>query len=298
MTDGDSLLKAVLANPADDLPRLVLADWLEENAKEMECGECEGQAVRQYPYLPTGTLSACLNCGGAGRISDGRRERAEFVRLQLESANWGDEQGTDPEATPNAAMIGYDGRRTTRHDLWRQRERELTLLIDYRARWFPEAGGWFLWNGGAPAEAAAPVASVRRGFIDEVMCTLADWCGGECGCCGGTGIDERDEVCSPCSGTGHSLVLSHGIVAVHPVQRVVVTGIEPVRDRGGGWFWPAGRSVEHPNPLPPEIWRMPQITEGEPGREVARSFATRDAAFDALSPALIAWAKSQPVTAR
>ncbi len=31
MTDGDALLRAILANPDDDTPRLVYADWLDEN---------------------------------------------------------------------------------------------------------------------------------------------------------------------------------------------------------------------------------------------------------------------------
>lgn len=31
MTDGDALLKAILASPADDTARLVYADWLDEN---------------------------------------------------------------------------------------------------------------------------------------------------------------------------------------------------------------------------------------------------------------------------
>ena len=48
MTTADALLAAVVANPADDLPRLVYADWCEEN---------------------------------------GDAERAEFIRLQIGRAN-------------------------------------------------------------------------------------------------------------------------------------------------------------------------------------------------------------------
>lgn len=33
MTTQDALLAAILANPADDLPRLVFADWMEENGQ-------------------------------------------------------------------------------------------------------------------------------------------------------------------------------------------------------------------------------------------------------------------------
>ena len=45
-TDGDALLRAICENPAEDTPRLVYADWLQEN---------------------------------------GRAERAEFIRLQCEA---------------------------------------------------------------------------------------------------------------------------------------------------------------------------------------------------------------------
>ncbi|MBY0456152.1 MAG: TIGR02996 domain-containing protein, partial [Gemmataceae bacterium] len=34
MTDGPALLKAVIANPDEDTPRLVYADWLDENGEE------------------------------------------------------------------------------------------------------------------------------------------------------------------------------------------------------------------------------------------------------------------------
>jgi uncharacterized protein (TIGR02996 family) len=50
MSDGDALLAAVIANPDDDTPRLVYADWLDEN---------------------------------------GQAERAEFIRLQIEQARIG-----------------------------------------------------------------------------------------------------------------------------------------------------------------------------------------------------------------
>ena len=60
MTEGDALYRAILAAPDDDAPRLVWADWLDEN---------------------------------------GNPDRAEFVRLQCESAN------LDP-ADPRKLMFG------------------------------------------------------------------------------------------------------------------------------------------------------------------------------------------------
>lgn len=38
MTDGDALLRAILANPADDLVRLVFADWLDEIGQAERAG--------------------------------------------------------------------------------------------------------------------------------------------------------------------------------------------------------------------------------------------------------------------
>lgn len=34
MSDGNALLKAILANPAEDTPRLMYADWLQENGQQ------------------------------------------------------------------------------------------------------------------------------------------------------------------------------------------------------------------------------------------------------------------------
>src|SRR5215203_3911185 len=45
MTDGDALIAAILANPDEDTPRLVYADWLQEHGDEeraefirLQCG--------------------------------------------------------------------------------------------------------------------------------------------------------------------------------------------------------------------------------------------------------------------
>jgi uncharacterized protein (TIGR02996 family) len=54
MTDGDALYRAIVARPEDDTPRLVYADWLEENGREEEAEftrlECRLEA--STPDLP------------------------------------------------------------------------------------------------------------------------------------------------------------------------------------------------------------------------------------------------------
>jgi uncharacterized protein (TIGR02996 family) len=71
VTDGDALIRSILANPSDDAPRLVYADWLEEH---------------------------------------GRAEYAEFIRVQVELAGRGfggglhtDEQGRLLHMPPDIA---------------------------------------------------------------------------------------------------------------------------------------------------------------------------------------------------
>ena len=49
MTDGAALHRSILANPADDTPRLVYADWLEENGRSEEAEfirvECQLETI-------------------------------------------------------------------------------------------------------------------------------------------------------------------------------------------------------------------------------------------------------------
>jgi uncharacterized protein (TIGR02996 family) len=54
MTDGDALLRAVLAEPDDDTPRLIYADWLDEHDQHPRAAFIRDQieAVRAEPYGP------------------------------------------------------------------------------------------------------------------------------------------------------------------------------------------------------------------------------------------------------
>jgi uncharacterized protein (TIGR02996 family) len=72
-----ALLRAILLDPADDTPRLVYADWLEETAEQAECPTCDG--CGEVDGGPHDRDGPCPNCTGSGRVSDGRRERAEFI---------------------------------------------------------------------------------------------------------------------------------------------------------------------------------------------------------------------------
>jgi len=100
MTARDALLAAIAANPDDDLPRLVFADWLEEN---------------------------------------GNSERAEFIRVECESAR------TDRTSPDYPTLL----RRADR------------LLAAHSARWF----------GPLADESVAERILTRRGFVDTLVLT-------------------------------------------------------------------------------------------------------------------------------
>jgi uncharacterized protein (TIGR02996 family) len=79
VSDGDILLAAILAaDPADDAPRLVYADWLDEHAGDGACPEpgC-GNPARGW-----NGFYQCRTCKGRGVVPNGNAERAEFIRVQ------------------------------------------------------------------------------------------------------------------------------------------------------------------------------------------------------------------------
>lgn len=125
MTDDHSaFLRHIIAEPEDDLPRLIFADWLDEH---------------------------------------GEAARAEFIRVQCELARPMD-QGRVPllQRHRDGATCGC------RECTLRRRERELWPGVEVAGRWV--AMGW-------PEHLSLvqfqPIP--RRGFVEQVTCTAADW---------------------------------------------------------------------------------------------------------------------------
>jgi uncharacterized protein (TIGR02996 family) len=147
------LLAAVLEHPADDLPRLVLADWWEEH-EQPERGEfCR---VQVELAKTRGTIDP--HCDGRNRKSD-------------ECGSYG--------------SYSYDGKRWVSvpcEDCWsalRSREREL-LESPIDGPMHARCRNWTDWAGAAvnllPDGALFSDHLVfRRGFVAEVRCPLAAW---------------------------------------------------------------------------------------------------------------------------
>lgn len=202
--DEAAFLRRIIEAPADDTPRLVYADWLEENAGRLPCPECAGaKRVRDYsfkPYhLPDGfgaegvpyRVFDCPACQGLGRgASDGRAERAEFIRLQCQLANpYRDILPDKPDHArgPADVLVAY-------WEALRGREAELldvAAVEDWAgipAAW--DVTDWWFVRGFVGAvrlstlaawaavadrlRAAAPVEEVRLGEIPRVEYTVVD----------------------------------------------------------------------------------------------------------------------------
>ncbi|MDY3558247.1 TIGR02996 domain-containing protein [Gemmata sp. JC673] len=165
MTDPDeaALLAAIIAAPADDTPRLVYADWLQEQAADATCGECDAGRVfgRDVQSLrPAGAWHTCRRCGGSGRLSDGRAGRAEFIRVQCELAALNDRHRRG-DATPADAE---------RLEALRRREGQLTMTVYPREIW-----PTFDWLRGLGINPDACTLDSRGGWIAAVTCDAAVW---------------------------------------------------------------------------------------------------------------------------
>jgi len=218
MHDGDALLRAILAHPDEDTPRLAYADWLDERAEDVACDRCRGLQIVPWDGVgPARTAMHCTACAGAGLVSDGRRERAEFIRVQCELAKW-------PGVNRNRPMVRRDQPREVQEyneramdagvaKLYR-RERE---LLQGGREWFTAFWSKHLdeWICGLPGQAPClsrdePAVTLgrgntavgpsvkyvfRRGFVERIGgCPAADW-----------------------------LAHADAITAAHPVRKVVLT---------------------------------------------------------------------------
>jgi uncharacterized protein (TIGR02996 family) len=150
-SEESALLAAILADPADDAPRLILADWLQDNAGQVECDRCDRGDTHGSPKL---WASACSACRGRAVVSDGRAELAEFIRVQVARAR---DEG-DHELSLREAALADEASR------W------LRLPAPFEAGMWSGLGG--LIRFGAEGGTAC---TFRRGFIEKVEMWTADF---------------------------------------------------------------------------------------------------------------------------
>jgi hypothetical protein len=185
-------IERICTNKFDDTPRLLFADWLDENARTVTCSKCEscsGRGGRSFPPRHMG-IHRCGVCRGSGRVPNGNAARAEFIRVQCELAR-GLVVGVD--AAQHVASVKAVGGFNTREseEIWeryvwlQRRERELwgVLWPSLLTRVLPgaESGGWNQseTTGAIRLKCGGWLTNVRfrRGLVAELTCNSSVWLG-------------------------------------------------------------------------------------------------------------------------
>lgn len=267
MTDtARALLDAIIADPDDDGPRLGYADYLDETAT-MICAKCRGTKLNDIGH-PNGPIP-CAFCQES-RVSDGNAERAEFIRVQCELARIGHLH--PPADVEDRRIIRRANDLLKREcEIWELTAGEKNWLIAspidrYHAHCHLPTDSMAI---NPPRNPSLPILIWRRGFIDTVSSTLADW-------------------------------LAHGpaIVREHPVRphAGMVTDREPQYDEfKKRWGWWTSEVLCGPSDVPMSLHEL--FPEDSFGGVYTGSgwwtFPAREAATLALAEACIGWAKDQ-----
>lgn len=140
MTEHDELIRCVCLAPDDDLPRLIYADWCDEQGEteRAEFIRVQVEKVQVYQGRPKGIMSPYV---------DTHSWKVRFEDLQQRERELLDQHGYDwfldfirDSGIPSAA-VGLD------RNVWKLRQ-------------VPKGLGW---------------CEFRRGFVERVTCTATQW---------------------------------------------------------------------------------------------------------------------------
>jgi len=249
-TTERALLRGIIANPADDTPRLVYADWLDEHEQMVPCEVCvrKGQECPQH-------------------VSNNYAKRAELIRVQCELTRLPKCPAKHhPECKPprgDVRCARCDWVASEFHD--RQHHclsRETVLLTaDRRREWArvpcPQCeckGGWedavaysqcgHCHGTGDATQREGCTPHFRRGFVERVEVPGLAWVfervAVDCPECGETAPGDDPETgahpqCVHCRGTGTDSTRTEwrvtpwalAVAGTHPVTEFVIGDREP-----------------------------------------------------------------------
>lgn len=155
---------AICAAPAEDTPRLVYADWLEEHEPGPPCSHCKGEGVFRGGHVKCDGRGihdgrweeACVMCKGAGHLPN---PRAEFIRTQVALHNWDGEAG-------HKGLI----------------DRQDSLLATFGVHWARPWARLFYGKDARPYHEYGCVGGAgqrewkwSRGFVAEFRISAEDW---------------------------------------------------------------------------------------------------------------------------
>lgn len=271
MSDQETFLRRIRELPECDNLRLIYAEWLDDHPF-LAC-TCDDGSQDTGGTTPWGEWISikCPNCDGTGNLHHGFPERAHFIRIQCEIAaqKRGERQASEAndriqDELSDAEMRAWG---TVQNDLGEEIRDWWQLVLGHSKCYrcdFHKSVATF------PHQAI-----YRRGFVDEVVCTIGQWMGfGPCGGCSGVGwyvyssSPNEQRPCEVCDGLGGQPAIGPLVVASQPVLKV----------RFPDWM-PADRTVVN------ERWYW--------FRSRTTPFESQQSAEDAISAAALLWAKDQ-----
>lgn len=255
-----------------------------------------------------------------------RKAYADFCR-----ENWQTERADFIEVQIELEPIRYTTDVNQAFDLCRLRDLETDLWAKHAPIFAAGLPGRSpAYHAGCLVRSGMPTAieyTFRRGFVSEVRCTLADWCGGGCEQCGGrrlaanrlarleveaaNNVTDSDDVsgmaealvglfspCPECNGTGRTPGIGPAIVRRHPVEKVVVSNREPFQgmssDNAAAWGWCDNDTNYLLDCHIGGAWmHLPSEGQAKTASVWFRFYPTRELAIQSLSTALLSWAKSE-----
>lgn len=271
-----------------------------------------GSEENEYHHL-------CARCRGKGHIPDGKKELAEFIQIQVELA--ANARKIDPNCSrrkqktePCGSYIGRDGPipcpRCWQSLITRERELWPIVCMTFGAQeWITVHDQTLAPYLNPPGEQAKPIVVVSRGLPRTVLCnTLAEWIGGECAQCGGTG--ERGSIgdhgqypirCRTCNGNGHIHGIGSRLAQHWPIERVEIKDRSPLGVKGGirwtnesRYSWGLPQAIFERLPTGPTCTMIRDAGENWASRTSIRDYESHDAADAAVSDAMIIWARACP----
>ena len=269
MTTDAAFLRAIRERPDADDIRLVYADWLEERGDMRAAGEQRLHVAMKAIIANPDDDSPRLEFAGICETHE-MPERGEFVRCQLELATISADVPVMPKAGSNATVWNNFYREQSVHkaEIVRQdtlRRREQDLLLAHRKAWVIAAGRkeWRYWQSATEQGWAIQHSSSTdgisvtfiRGCIGAAILPWSAWAGEACGGCGGHGaINPRpirgndgaehweDDQCPTCSGSGRTQGHAAALLAAAPIRDVWLTTwpdqgwIGKEAERSGKWL--------------------------------------------------------------
>lgn len=171
----DAFLRAIIANPDDDAPRLIFADWLEEHGEgersEFIRVQCEiakgppGLRCSEITYDSGGTIRAKLESWKPLRKGE-RIDICCYSSLPTDRPHWVTAAGIVDSI--DHFLWSFTLREASKLKPWPLYEREQELLNADFAN-----PGYIIW--GPPSECHATEWKFSRGFVSEITLACQDW---------------------------------------------------------------------------------------------------------------------------